>query len=386
MRRVLLLAVAVILAVAIWEAWPRGSSIEEPVRTAAVVAPPRYAHIYITDEHGNPLPAEIAYALGGKQISVEESNGIIRIPENAEYAIISAKGRIPVKIRAISDGRTVILPKNPLTIRRVLKLSGCTYAFIAPVGAPLVNKIPCNTKISLPQGVYQYVALGQEGCIAGVGAVTLREDKNIAVGKNGKCEPHSVKIVSAETGNETNAWVTVFEGNVTYAFACKGLCTVGGCADVYAWKPAYMRAYAKVCEGNAEITMNRAVDVETVHIKTDGNAIAITDRSGVLIYYANRGDAKVTLPDGSYYVYAERGPEVVRTFLRVPGTRELNLNITPGNASLQLLAGEVAYVDDAPVCRGPKTCNVPALTAIRVVGPGNKSKVVVLLPGEQRII
>ncbi|NPA76692.1 MAG: hypothetical protein GXN93_02970 [Candidatus Diapherotrites archaeon] len=384
-----LILILAIIALAAVEHHNPTTTPSAPSRGTATQIPTKYATIQFVDENGNPLDVNVVYMINGAKKRIN-GNGTVKIPETADYAIAYAKGRIPVKITAIVDGRRVVVPTDPTTEKRTLSFKGCAHVFIAPKPAPLVTEYNCNTEIALPEGVYHYAATDKNGCIIAAGVVTLRENKAVETTDNAKCRRVPITVEDAESGKSLRTMLTVFEENTDIAHLCDGNCEVGvpeNGADVYAWLPGYLRGYTHIYQDkNAEILLNKAVSGEYTSIRTDGNQIVVTDRDGVVIYHGVGADANIFLPDGSYYVFAERGPIVTKVFMRIPGNQQIRISIQPEDAIITLKPGEVLYVNDVPTCHGPATCKVPALTALRIIFPDGKQKIFVALPGEERII
>jgi len=384
-RQWLLLLLIVLIAATLL--YPHGKqTVNNPTRYAAYTPQEKNAILYFVDENGAPLHVKIDYVVDGKRHTIT-ADGSASIPENATVATIYAKGRVPVTIKAITNGRKVIIPVDPTRIKRTVTFKGCARVFVAPIGAPLVDEFNCNDKISLPEGVYRFAAMDKNGCIIDDGNVTLRDNREIRVSsKTGSCKQANLRIQDAENGAPIEAWVTA--NGVT--MACKnGSCEIGipkRCTDAFAWRDGYMRGYDHVCDANATILLNKAVAEETLKITTDGTEIVVTDRYGVVLHVNHNSTADVLAPDSSYYIYAERWPLVTKVLATVPGNNNINVLITPAPARLTLKSGETAYVNDAPVCKGPKTCSVPSLTAIRIVDGNGNETVFVALPGEERII
>ncbi len=357
-----------------------------PVRSEMRSVQEKNATVFIVDENGRPISAEVTYTIGGKTYTIQ-TDGEANIPENAAFATIYAKGRIPTTIRAIINGRKVVVPLDPTKMTKTIMFKGCKEVFVAPIGAPVVDRFDCNAEIRLPEGIYRFAAADANGCIVEEGNVTLRANKEIHIDKNTNgCKQVTVRVKDAETGAPVSAWITV-NG---IAKPCEdGSCyvgTIGRCTDVYAWKDRYMRGYDHVCEANTTILLNKAVDAELVHVTTDGNEIVVTDRDGVVIYVTHGSTAEFIAPDNSYYIFAERWPITTRVLATVPGDRNVRISVTPAPARITVKAGETVYVNDAPACRGPKTCELPALVTLRIVNEKGQEKVFVALPGEERII
>ncbi len=325
-----------------------------PIRYETHATQENNATIYVIDENGNPLLAQITYSLDGRKHTIQ-ADGKASIPENAAFARIYAKNRIPVTIRAITDGRKVVIPLDPTTIVRSVTFTGCNHVYLAPVGAPLVDQFDCNRAIHIPEGVYRFAAT-DNGCVVKEGNITLRKDRTINIEKNkGGCRRVDIYLRDAETGDAVGAWITA---NGIAQKCGNGTCQVGSngrCVDVYAWREGYMRSYDHICDKNAIIPLNKAVDVEKMRIKTDGDEIVVTDRDGVVIHVVHESNAEFMAPDGSYYVFAERWPIMTKVTATIPGDANKSITLNPSPAKITVRAGETIYIDDAPACIGPKT-------------------------------
>ena len=338
------------------------------ISTDKVDAPADMPEIVVVDENGREVNAEIW-------------------KEGTAWCA-RAEGYLPSCAHEKEKRITITLYKDPGAETVEVSVIHCAFFAYGPAGAPILGPEKCGN-VRLKRGRYSFVLFDGNGSIVGEYNVLVVGGETIKGKGAGKGAPATVRFYDAETKKAAEGWLTVGH------FSLKGSKTtiaLDDCITAFGWGRGYKKRDFWACpDKNLDVYLPKQLGGGRLVVSAPGaDRIVVTDRGGTVLDSIEGEEAVLeSVPPGAYVIHAINGASVTtRQVDVIEGQNVVSISPEPGRALLITRKRVEVYAMGKKVVEGKGRLVVPARTVLQilVLDETPQKKVVVLLPGEIRVI